>query len=109
MHVESEIMTTDPLLSSIYFLNRIRSLQWLCSESDTSYPKALLFIPGPDGRNNSGSVNILKYLFKGCTGKALLDETLDESFDCLEDMIILIKESTVSIVYRQVQVQVMTD
>jgi hypothetical protein len=82
------------------FLNRIRSLQWYCSETDTSSPRALIFIPGPDGRNNSGSTNILKYLFRGSLGKSLYDETVEDTFEILEDMVILIKENSVAFIYR---------
>jgi hypothetical protein len=82
------------------FLNRLRSLQWLCSDRDFSGPKALLFIPGVDGRFNPGSINVIKYLFKGSVGKDLLDDTLSEGFELLEDIVVLIKESIVSILYR---------
>lgn len=82
------------------FINRLRSLQWFCSESDKSSPKALILIPGPDGRNNPGSVNILKYLFRGSVSKSLFDETLDGPFEVLEDIVIMIKETSLSIVYR---------
>lgn len=87
-------------INTVYFLNRLRSIQWLCSDKDASCPKALLFIPGPDGRFNGGSVNLIKFLFKGSVGKDLQDETLNEDMDALEDMVLLIKESSVSVIYR---------
>ncbi len=89
------------MLDSIYFVNRLQSLQWLCSESDPNYPKALLFIPGADGRNNSGSVNLIKYLFQGSVGKSLFDSTLDEEYESLEDIVVLIKPSCVAVIYSE--------
>lgn len=82
------------------FTARLRSLQWFCNETDRSSPRALLFIPGPDGRNNPGSVNILKFLFRGSTGKSLFDETLDDTFEVLEDIVLMIKETSISVIYR---------
>lgn len=89
------------LLANTFFLNRLRSLQWLCSDTDEGYPKALLFIPGPDGRNNDGSMHVLKYLFKGSVGKDLYDETIETALESLEDMVFLIKETSVSILYSE--------
>lgn len=86
--------------TKIFFLNRLRSLQWLCSDTDEGYPKALLFVPGQDGRNNPGSMNVLKYLFKGSVGKDLFDDTLESEWEALEDIVFLIKETSVSIIYR---------
>jgi hypothetical protein len=87
-------------LLQMFFLNRLRSLQWLCSDTDEANPRALLFIPGPDGRNNSSSVQLLKYLFTGSVGKALFDDTLESDLEALEDMVILIKENSVSLLLR---------
>lgn len=86
------------------FINRLRSLQWFCSETDKSSPRALLFIPGPDGRNNPGSVNVLKYLFRSSVSKSLFDETLDGAFEVLEDIILMVKETSIYIIYRFVDV-----
>lgn len=87
-------------LEKIYFVNRLAALQGLCSESDETFPKALLFIPGPDGRNNVGSITTLKYLFFGATGKELFDDALDDEYAVLEDIIVLVKQSSLTIVYR---------
>jgi hypothetical protein len=88
------------LASLVLFLNRLRTLQWLCSDSDNNSPKVLLFIPGPDGRFNSGSISLIKYLFCGSVGKDLQDDTLNEDMEALEDVVILIKQCSVSIIYR---------
>lgn len=87
-------------LEKIYFVNRLSALQVLCSESDETFPKALLFIPGPDGRNNIGSITTLKYLFFGATGNELFDDALDDIYAVLEDIIVLVKQSSLTVVYR---------
>lgn len=89
------------VLANTFFLNRLRALQWLCSDTDEGCPTALLFIPGPDGRNNDGSMHVLKYLFKGSVGKDLYDETLETALEALEDMVFLVKETSVSILYSE--------
>eukprot|EP00981_Chlorochromonas_danica_P008896 scaffold2338_cov184-Ochromonas_danica.AAC.7 len=76
----------EEVFNVVSFLNRLHALQWLCSEKDRASPKALLFIPGPDGRSNCGSIQLLKYLFKGAVGKDLLDDTLSEDLESLDDM-----------------------
>eukprot|EP00981_Chlorochromonas_danica_P013611 scaffold6578_cov291-Ochromonas_danica.AAC.1 len=53
-------------------------------------PKALLFI----------DILHLKYLFQGAVGKDLLDDTLSEDLESLDDIVLLVKESSVSIIYR---------
>lgn len=90
----------EEVFNVVSFLNRLHALQWLCSEKDRASPKALLFIPGPDGRSNSGSIQLFKYLFKGAVGKDLLDDTLSEDLESLDDMVLLVKESSVSIIYK---------
>ena len=87
-------------LKVTYFLNRIRSLQRLCSSCDPSYPRALLFIPGIDGRNNKGSITVLKYLFTGSVGKDLFEDTFDPEYDSLDDIVLLIEERNVSVMWR---------
>eukprot|EP01039_Chlorochromonas_danica_P011929 gene11929-13504_t len=52
-------------------------------------PKALLFI----------DILHLKYLFQGAVGKDLLDDTLSEDLESLDDIVLLVKESSVSIIY----------
>lgn len=80
------------------FLNRLRSLQWMCSDTDKISPKALLFVPGADGRHNSGSTYAIKYLFSNAVGKNLFDENFDGAFEILEDLVVLVKEFSVSII-----------
>lgn len=80
------------------FLNRLRSLQWMCSESDKSSPKVLLFVPGADGRHNSGSTSAIKYLFSNAVGKSLFDDNFDGDYEILEDLVVLIKEFSVTII-----------
>ena len=81
------------------FLNRLQALQRLCSGSDDSSPVGLLFVPGPDGRNNRGSLTVLKYLFEGSVGKELFEGLLDDSLECLEEIVLLIQETSVSVIY----------
>lgn len=98
-HIELKLYMLD-LLERSSFLNRISSLQRLCSENDKNFPKALLFIPGQDGRNNKGSVTILKYLMRGSVSKDLTDETLDPAFEPLEELVLLIRQTSVSVIWR---------
>lgn len=82
------------------FLNRLSALQKLCSDTDTNYPSALLFVAGPDGRNNKGSVTVLKYLLRGAVSKDLFDETIESEFQCLEEMVLLVKQSSLTVIWR---------
>jgi hypothetical protein len=93
-------MMDTSVIEKINFLNRLSALQNLCSDHDNYYPSCLLFIPGSDGRYNKGSILLLKYLFMGAIGKDLFDDTLDASYDALEEIVILIKQTSVSIIYR---------
>lgn len=91
----------DSVIDKTNFLNRLSSLQKLCSDHDHhNYPSCLLFIPSSDGRYNKGSILLLKYLFIGAIGKDLFDDTLDANYEALEEMVILIKHTSVSIIYR---------
>lgn len=82
------------------FLNRLSALQRLCSDNDKNFPSGLLFVPGPDGRNNKGSITALKYLFRGSVSKELFDETIDSAFEALEEVVFLVKQSTLTVVWR---------
>ena len=93
----------EATLANLNSLNRLRSLQWLCSDSDTNCPKGILVMPGPDGRFNPGSIHIIKYLFQGSIGRELQDDVLKEEMEDLEDIVLLIKERIVSIMYRCVK------
>ena len=81
------------------FESRLQSLQRLCSSSDEQYPSGLLFVPGVDGKSNKGSATILKYLFEGAVNHDLLDGILSDKLETLEEMILLIQETSVSVVY----------
>jgi len=81
------------------FEPRLKALQRLCSSSDGQYPSGLLFVPGPDGKNNTGSLNVLKYLFQGAVNRELLDGLLHEELECLEELVLLVQETSVSVVY----------
>lgn len=81
------------------FLSRLQSLQRLCSNTDPAYPKALLFVLGQDGRNNRGSITVLKYLYTLSVGKELLDETLDFASESLEDLIMLVKPNSLTVIW----------
>ncbi|KAJ1439402.1 hypothetical protein B484DRAFT_177008 [Ochromonadaceae sp. CCMP2298] len=80
------------------FLNRLSALQRLCSDYDPNYPSALLFVPGQDGRGNKGSVTVLKYLL-GSVSRELFDETLEPAYEPLEDIILLVKQNSLSVVW----------
>jgi len=77
-----------------FYTQRIKRLQSLCTSAGTN---ALVFIPGPDGRHNKGSMSLLKYIFQGSVGKDIYDGVLDDKSDCLEEVILIIQEHTVSI------------
>ena len=49
---------------------------------------------------NKGSISIIKYLFLGSVAKDLYDETLDAQFEPLEEIVILVKRSSVSVLWR---------
>ena len=89
-------------LEVVYFLQRLHQLQSLCSSRNSDLPNALLFIPGADGRNNKGSSKVLKYLFFGSVGKDLDDGFLEGKYDSLEEMVLLIQDTSVSVFYRYV-------
>jgi hypothetical protein len=72
-------------------------LQALCSSSNLELPNALVFVPGLDGKQNKGSFMILKYLFQGAVGRDIYEASLDEALDCLEEIVLIIQESSVSI------------
>lgn len=82
------------------FLNRLSALQRLCSDHDENFPSALLFVPGQDGRNNKGSITILKYLFRGSVSRELFDETIESAFEPLEEIVFLVKQSSLTVIWR---------
>ena len=112
----------DDTIRQCHLRNRLMALQNLCSDGnqncyiiwflftfcknnrdyvdDPEYPKALLFVAGPDGKLNKGSSTIIKYLFFGAVAKDLNDEILDSEYDLLEEIVILIKRSSVAIIWR---------
>jgi hypothetical protein len=79
------------------YLHRLKTLQKMCISSSPGDPTALLIIPGIDGRNNRESVILLKYLFYGAIGRELLGNSMVD--DALEEMVLLIQESSVSVIY----------
>ena len=81
------------------FLNRLRSLQSICDLAENG-PNALLFINGGDGKNNKGTHSVLKYLFFGSVGKDLFDESSNDGIDNLDDIVLLIQASSVSVMWR---------
>lgn len=82
------------------FLNRLGALQRMCSDHDKNFPSSLLFVPGQDGRNNKGSVTVLKYLFCGSVLKDLFDETVESAFEPLEEIVFLVKATSLSVIWR---------
>lgn len=85
------------ILKESFFLHRLSNLQALCSSTNLELPNALVFIPGLDGKQNKGSFMILKYLFQGSVGRDIYEASLDEDLDCLEEIVLLIQESSVSV------------
>ena len=94
--INAEAMKSD-ILKENFFLHRLSNLQALCSSSNLELPNALVFVPGLDGKQNKGSLMILKYLFQGAVGRDLYEASLDEGLDCLEEIVLVIQESSVSI------------
>ena len=80
---------------------RLRALQRLCSNENTNYPQGILVVPGPDGRNNKFAIQILKYLFLTSLGKDLLDALIDTQYECLEEIVLLIQENSVSVIWNE--------
>ena len=89
------------ILNENLFLHRLSNLQALCSSSSLELPNALVFVPGVDGKQNRGSLMIMKYLFQGSVGKDLYEASLDGSLDSLEESVLLIQESSVSIFWNR--------
>eukprot|EP01032_Pedospumella_encystans_P011063 gene11063-12896_t len=71
----------------------------MCSDHDKNFPSGLLFVPGQDGRNNKGSVTVLKYLFCGSVLKDLFDETVESAFEPLEEIVFLVKATSLSVIW----------
>lgn len=82
------------------FLHRLKSLQRLCSGSNSNFPMGILIVPGLDGRSNKAAIQLIKYLFCGSVGKDLLEGILDTEFEPLEEIILLIQESSISVLWR---------
>ena len=85
-------------IDKIRFIQRLKQLQNLCSGTNPNYPQALLCVPGPDGRANKGSLIILKYLFQFAVGKDLFEGNLADQFECLEEIIMLVQENSLSLI-----------
>ena len=100
------------LIDTDLFTQRLKRLQSLCSETNGRTPNAgvsaLVFIPGPDGRHNKGSFSIMKYLFQGSVGKDIYEGTFDESFECLEEIVLVVQEASVSIFLRYISKSIMS-
>jgi hypothetical protein len=80
------------------FYERLQSLQRLVAgRKSPDDPAALLVIPGLDGRQNKESATLIKYLFGGVVGRELLNNTTLD--DALEEMVLLIQERSVSVIY----------
>lgn len=92
-------------LHAIFYWNRLKLLQSISTSFTQGDEEikldALVFIPGPDGRNNSMAIRVLKYLFKGAIGADLFDDTLDNYYEALEDIILIIEEHSVRIIYTE--------
>lgn len=77
--------------------HRIKALQRILRSSGNGDPTALLIVPGLDGRNNKESMTLLKFIFFGSVAMDLFQNSLVD--DALEEMVLLIQENSVSIVY----------
>jgi len=86
----------------IGFLNRLHALQSICDSSqDVDAPCALLIVSGADGKNNKGALSVLKYLFFGAVGKELYDDSGFEAMDDLDELVLLIQHTAVSVLWRE--------
>jgi hypothetical protein len=85
-------------LNICQFIQRIKSLQSLCSPTNANSVAAILVVPGVDGRNNRESLGLLKYIFGAGVGRELLDVAVADD-DILEEIVLLIQENAVSVVY----------
>lgn len=85
----------------IGFFRRLNELQSLCSSVESNI-YALLVICGSDGKNNRGARNLLKYLFCGAVGKELYDDSGEGEVEDMEDVVLLIQQSSLSIMWRLV-------
>ena len=77
--------------------HRIKALQRILRSSGNGEPTALLIVPGLDGRNNKESMTLLKFIFFGSVAMDLFQNSLVD--DTLEEMVLLIQQDSVSIVY----------
>ena len=79
-----------------FSIQRIQKLQQLCTVDG---PEALLFIPGLDGRNNTGSNNAVKYIFTSASSLEVQrdDGILEPEF--LDELIVLIQRHRVCLFY----------
>ena len=91
------MFSDENALSVNAFLHRLKTLQKQCTHRRPEDPSALLVIPGLDGRSNKESVTLLKYLFGGIVGRELLNSSGID--DALEEMVLLIQETSVSVIY----------
>lgn len=84
------------------FSSRLASLQRLCAnEAVGERPSALLVVPGIDGRNNKDALVVLKYLFEGSCGRDLLEGNLPDFLESLEEVVLLVQESSLSLLCTQ--------
>jgi hypothetical protein len=94
-HIQVKIMSDE--LKACSYLHRLQILQNLCRGSNLGDPRALLIIPGIDGRNNKESMVLLKFIC-GFVGREILDNSVVD--DALEEIVLLIQESSVSVIYN---------
>lgn len=83
--------------SDYYSGHRIKALQRILRSSGNGEPTALLIVPGLDGRNNKESMTLLKFIFFGSVAMDLFQNSLVD--DALEEMVLLIQENSVSMIY----------
>eukprot|EP00899_Mesostigma_viride_P026600 jgi/Mesvir1/7124/Mv09226-RA.1 len=78
----------DPLSSAL----RLHRLQQLCQDAGLD---SVLLVAGVDGKDNPGATQALRYLFKGVSGRDLLEGTALEPE--LEDVFVIVKPNGVGV------------
>lgn len=88
-------------IAHILSVQRLQRLQQLCAAagSDSEAPSALLFVPGPDGRNNAGSNNAAKFLFLRSGGLEVQRDDGITGADALEEVVVLVTRRRVCLFY----------
>lgn len=90
----------EDALNKVNFLNRLGSLQKLCVDTNSEFPKALLIVSGQDSRYNKGSLACLKYLFLSSVSNDLFNDEFNPQTKQFDNLVVLVKHSTLSVLWR---------